>query len=287
MNDSYDTFGCGANAELLYQAIDTGFEGSRFLFDIVVYGGVSVEYSYNCHGSSNLFGCVGLRSKQYCILNKEYSKEEYEVLLPKIKQHMMDIPYTDQKGRVYTYGEFFPVELSPFTYNESLAYEHFPYTKAQLTEKGYSYRELPKNEYAVTLRVGELPQNIREVKDDILDQVVECAHKRDCLDNCVGAFKITPRELALYRRMNVALPTLCPNCRHMERVRRTNPFFLWHRHCACGSSKSQATNAKSQYQNTSTHFHGDKPCSNEFETSYAPERKEIVYCEQCYQSEIV
>lgn len=280
LNDSYDTFGCGANAELLYQAIDTGFEGSRFLFDIVVYGGVSVEYSYNCHGSSNLFGCVGLRSKQYCILNKEYSKEEYEELLPKIKQHMMDMPYRDNKGRVYTYGEFFPVELSPFAYNESLAYEHFPYSESEMKEKGYSHRELPKNEYAVTLKAGEAPKDIKEVKDDILDQVIECAHGRKCLDNCVGAFKITPRELALYRRMNVALPVLCPNCRHMERVRRTNPFFLWHGKCQCRQPKTE-------YQNTTEHFHGDKPCPNEFETSYAPERKEIVYCEACYQSEVV
>ncbi|MBI5622130.1 DNA-directed RNA polymerase, partial [Candidatus Falkowbacteria bacterium] len=27
-------------------------------------------------------------------------------------------------------------------------------------------------------------------------------------------------------------------------------------------------------------------CTNEFETTYAPERPERVYCEECYQKEI-
>jgi hypothetical protein len=40
------------------------------------------------------------------------------------------------------------------------------------------------------------------------------------------------------------------------------------------------------YKNTATHFHGAEPSANEFETTYAPERPEIVYCEQCYNAEI-
>lgn len=41
------------------------------------------------------------------------------------------------------------------------------------------------------------------------------------------------------------------------------------------------------YINTANHFHGDNHCPNEFETSYAPERPEIVYCEDCYQNEVI
>ncbi|HEY4526141.1 MAG TPA: hypothetical protein VJL32_03550 [Candidatus Paceibacterota bacterium] len=41
------------------------------------------------------------------------------------------------------------------------------------------------------------------------------------------------------------------------------------------------------YKNFATHFHGENPCPTEFETSYAPDRPEIVYCEQCYNSEVV
>ncbi len=34
------------------------------------------------------------------------------------------------------------------------------------------------------------------------------------------------------------------------------------------------------------HLHGEKHCPNEFETSYAPDRPEIIYCEKCYQQEV-
>ena len=36
------------------------------------------------------FGCVGFKHKQYCILNKQYTKEEYEKLVQKIIKQMND-----------------------------------------------------------------------------------------------------------------------------------------------------------------------------------------------------
>ena len=85
---------------------------------------------------SDIFGCVGLRSTNYCILNKQYSKEEYKTMIPKVIAHMNEMPYTDSKGKTYTYGEFFPAELSPFAYNESLAQEYYPLDKATAEEQG-------------------------------------------------------------------------------------------------------------------------------------------------------
>ena len=41
------------------------------------------------------------------------------------------------------------------------------------------------------------------------------------------------------------------------------------------------------YKNFVDHSHGARHCPNEFETSYAPDRAEIVYCESCYQVEVV
>jgi hypothetical protein len=37
---------------------------------------------------SHLFGCIGLRNQQYCILNKQYTKEEYEKTVALIIEHM-------------------------------------------------------------------------------------------------------------------------------------------------------------------------------------------------------
>ncbi len=38
---------------------------------------VDCEYCCDCLGSQNLFGCVGLRKKQYYIFNEKFEKEEY------------------------------------------------------------------------------------------------------------------------------------------------------------------------------------------------------------------
>src|SRR3989344_7591986 len=39
---------------------------------------VDVWFSRNCYGCTNCIGCVNLRGAKNCILNKQYSKEEYE-----------------------------------------------------------------------------------------------------------------------------------------------------------------------------------------------------------------
>lgn len=61
----------------------------------------------------------------------------------------------------------------------------------------------------------------------------------------------------------------------------------------CAGTHSQSTTNNKQkpdykYQNTVEHSrHNGRPCPNEFETTYSPERKEIVYCEDCYLREVV
>ena len=70
--------------------------------------------------------------------------------------------------------------------------------------------------------------------------------------------------------MEIPIPRRCFYCRHKNRIKKTNPFKLWHRKCMCDKTN---------------HEHQNK-CPNEFETSYAPDRPEIVYCEKCYQREV-
>ena len=105
---------------------------SKFILD----QSEAVSYStfiINCH---NVFGCAYLRNAKYAILNKQYTKEEYEELVPKIIKHMNDMPYIDSKGRVYKYGEFFPFGSSPFSYEETVASEYFPLTKEEIKNSG-------------------------------------------------------------------------------------------------------------------------------------------------------
>ena len=287
VKDSYEYNGWGENAELIYESNQTGNNIFRLKFCFMCYpNDYDLEYCIMCVSSSNLFGCVGLRHKQYCILNKQYTKEEYEELVPKIIEHMNSMPYIDKKGRVYKYGEFFPPELSPFVYNETIAQEYFPLTKEQAIEKGYQWKEPEVRNFQIDIKTQDLPDNIKDVHDDILGKIIECANAKSqnsALSNCTTAFKIIDSELEFYKKMNLPLPRLCPNCRHYERIQQRNPLKLWKRKCQCDGTHS----SNGIYKNTIEHFHGNNPCPNEFETTYAPDRPEIVYCEKCYQSEVV
>jgi len=90
----------------------------------------NVFYCDQCNNANNLFGCIGLNRKKYCILNKQYSKEEYEELLPKIIDHMK---------KTGEWGEFFPAKLSPHGYNETVAHEYMPLTKE--SAEGFNWKD--------------------------------------------------------------------------------------------------------------------------------------------------
>ena len=197
---------------------------------------------------------------------------------------MDDMPYVDKNKIIYKYGDYYPIEHAMWAYNESWAHRWFPLTKDQALEKGFRWNEPTKRDYKITIKIGNLPNHINDVSDDILNEVIECEHNgKDCNQQCTMAYRILKNELSLYRTMKIALPRLCPNCRHYERSKKNNPLQLWHRKCMCAGGKSQ----NREYQNTIVHDHGDKPCSNEFETAISDERKEIVYCKECYQSEFI
>ena len=281
------TYG-GFGLENSYEGL--GIIGNGINFSGQITYSYNVHYSHNCVDCRDLFGCVGLRNKQYCILNKQYTKEEYEALVPKIIEHMNNMPYIDKKGRVYKYGEFFPTELSPFCYNETIAQEYFPLTKEQAIEQGYNWKDPEPRNHKIDIAADQLPDNIKDVQDDIIGKVIECSHQGQCNEQCTEAFRIIPQELQFYKRMNLPLPRSCPNCRHYQRLKQRNPLKLWQRQCMCAGHTSQLGRGQTPaqtYQNTAGHNHGDNPCPNTFETSYAPDRPEIVYCEECYLKEVV
>lgn len=282
--DSMDYLYWGRSCETIYETANCGYNSSRIFFSNECWMSCSdLQYCDSSVSCRNCFGCVGLRNDEYCILNKQYSKDEYEELVPQIIEHMSNAPYKDKIGRTYKYGEFFPEDLSPFAYNETGAQEYFPVTKIDAPKKGYVWKDSETRDYEITIKPENLSDTIQGVDNDILNQVVGCLHRGECNEQCTTAFKITPNELQFYRKMNIPPPELCPNCRHIGRHKKRNPPKLQQRKCDCSGKQS----SNNDYLNTAQHFHGSGQCPNEFETSYSPKRKEIVYCEQCYNSEVV
>jgi hypothetical protein len=270
--ECYDFTQFGENTELVYETLCAG----RNIYDVIgsinVIEGRNVKYSTYCYGNnSSIFGCISLKNKQYCILNKEYTKEEYEELMPKIIQHMKDMPYVDKNGRAHTYGDFFPTELSYFDYNETSAQEFFPLTQEEAEDKGFSWKQPKERSYKASIESKDLPDDIKDVPESIVSEIIGCAHEGKCKEQCTTAFRITESELQFYKAQNLPLPRLCPNCRHYQRVIHRNPNKLWHRQCMCDKSN---------------HTHEGK-CGVEFKTSYSPEKEEVVFCEKCYQQEVM
>jgi len=283
LKDSYDVDASGVKSELLYEC---GFviSGSNIICSTSLSNCFNINYSTECYNSHDIFGCVGLRHKKYCILNKQYSKEEYEELVPKIKKHMNEVPYIDKRKRAYKYGEFFPIEISKHSYNETNANCYFPISKKKAIKRGYNWHDREKIDYQATLKSADLPDDIRKVNKSILKEIIEC--ENEAKDRCdgIGLFRIIPSELKFHQKQNVPLPRLCPACRFKEKFsERIGLMNLYYRQCQCAGNYSE----NKIYQNAAVHLHHkNKHCQNKFMTPYAPNRKEIIYCQKCYNMEI-
>src|SRR3989338_2228322 len=256
IRDSRDLVSVG-RLEECYEAILAGRGGSRVIFSFSCGGGSkNIFYCDSCRGCSDCFGCVGLSKKQYYIFNKQYSKEEYFKLIEKIKKHMDDIPYIDKIGRKYPFGECFPTELSPFAYNETIAFEEHPLLKNEIIASGYRWKDMETKSYIPTIKINALPDSIDDVADTIIDEIIECPNQGKLETQCTSAYRILPDELSFYRQMNLPIPRFCPNCRYHARLVWKNPFNFYERECMC---------------ELNNHNHQTK-CLNTFETMYAPDR---------------
>jgi hypothetical protein len=115
MKDSLD-FDYGLSSEMMYEYTTGAKNDYNTKFSYSAEAVTNGEYTDNCTSCSNIFGCISLRNKEYAVLNKAYSEQEFADLRKRIVQQMNDMPYTDKGGRIYRYGEFLPIELMPCAY---------------------------------------------------------------------------------------------------------------------------------------------------------------------------
>ena len=203
IKDSYDVTSWGNNMSNCYECSNVGEDVSNVKFcQESGLGLMNAEYS-KLSTSNNHFACVAVKKGDYVIFNKKYSKEDYENLRAKIIKHMDEMPYTDGKGSVYKYGEFFPSEMSPFAYEETLADKFFPSGR----------KEVKGGSHAVTVKSNNLPDHIKDAEDAVLNDIIGC-------EACGRGYRIIPMELSFLRNMNLPLPRECPFCRIDEKVMR-------------------------------------------------------------------
>jgi hypothetical protein len=251
----------GKGSELIYDCSSIGYQCSQVYFSNECWDQlIRAQYCANCHSSSDLFGCIGLRKKQYCILNKQYTKEEYEALLPKIIEHINNMPYKDSLDREWKYGSAAPLDAHPYAYNETIAQEFFPISREEAINQGYRWSEPEVKNHHITLKQKDISDSIENIDEEILKEVIDCSHEGKCNHQCTSAFKVTQSDLNFYKRIGIPIPKLCPNCRHFTRLAKRNPIKLFDRNCA--------------------------KCGQKIKTSYSSDRSETVYCKQCYQQDV-
>ncbi len=243
--DVYDLMWVG-NSSQCNDSININ-HGFQVLFTNGSFESKYLLYCDNCFASEHLFGCIGLRDAKYCILNKQYTREEYEELVPKIIEKMI------VNGE---WWEFFPSSLSLFWYNETAADEYYSISKQEALTRGFNWSdyEAPFPKVEKIIPASKLPDDITKIPDDILNWAIEC-------EVTGKPFRIIKQELEFYRKHNLPIPRRHPDQRHLDRMSLRNPRKLFERKC-------------------------DK-CHKDILATYTPERSEIVYCEECYNKEII
>lgn len=211
--DMMDCEECG-ESEMLYESTNIAYNGYNLRFTVQgMQQCKNLTYCHYCMSSSDLFGCTSLKKKQYCILNKQYTEEEYKELVPKIIEHMKSTG---------EWGELFPLEIGLFAYNLSVAQERHPLTKEEALAKGYAWRDKDHKEYQK--QTFQIPDDIKDVEKEITDELLACT---DCERN----YKIMPYELKLLRQLNLPIPRKCFYCRHDLRRNTRNQRTIYDRKC--------------------------------------------------------
>ncbi len=239
--DCRDTFGFAYDSELLYECTAVGLSKTA-AFSFTSDTASDSYFCLYCANVQHCFGCVSLRHKKYCILNKQYTQAEYEELVPKIIAAMR------KEG---SWGEYLPAEMSPFCYNETVALDYFPLTKKEVLARGWTWSEYehPAPQVKKSIPTSTLPDRIEDVPDDVLEWALLCERSEK-------PYRLIKQELDFYRKMHVPVPRLHPDERHRSLMTLKSPCTLWNRECA--------------------------ECKKSIQTTYSPERPEIVYCESCY-----
>lgn len=202
--------------ELACESIEMGYGAYNIRFCLNILNQISyLTYCDSCFtGCSHLFGCIGLKRKKFCILNKEYSESDYHLLKDRIIAHMKE---------TREWGEFFHPKLSHMPYNLTSASGFYTLTKDEALRRGYQWYEADKRDYLP--QTVTVPDQITNVSDSIIKEILSCS-------SCKKNYRIVQQELLFYRTLLLPVPDCCWECRNKERISKRSVRKLWEQNCA-------------------------------------------------------
>lgn len=214
--DSLDIVAFGLEFEQCYSCATAGLKSMNMKYCWNSYENcTNLEYCALVISSSDCFGCVCARKKEYAILNKQYSKEEYEAKVKILKAKMTE------RGE---YGQMYRKDMVPFAYNESIAGSAMPLSKQEVEARGYRW---------VEKKIPTVPQNklytpVDDIHDiswkDIEGKVLICEKSK-------RPFKVLKQEFDFYKAHHIPLPRLHPEVRIFTRYPSDMMFNLHEAQC--------------------------------------------------------
>jgi hypothetical protein len=248
---SYDTIWNNIDSSFLCECLGVG--NSSNIFSAIGSEHCSLSlYTLYSQNISDSFGCIGLKKWTNCIFNTSYSKHEYQELAWRIAEHMRE---------TWEWWEFFPIEMSPFGYDETVAQEYFPLTQLEAEKQGWKWKDEEETssyhgEYYQTRDISEYNEKIvgnsvaQKNIDEVLWGILKC-------EMTGKPFKIIKQELIFYIENQIPLPSKHPDQRHRERFLQCNQRKLFERECA--------------------------ECRKKIITTFQSDSPEKVVCEDCYR----
>ncbi|MBI4836565.1 MAG: hypothetical protein HY817_04880 [Candidatus Abawacabacteria bacterium] len=189
-HDIAGAYMCNDRVEKCFQCVATGIAVYEVRNCAFVWHSSYMEYCYLCLNCQNCFGCIGLRNKQYHIFNKPYPKEEYEKRVTELKEKMKE------RGE---YDQFFPLEMSPFPYEDTIASDLFD----------------NKDNAVFAAEYVHIGQSI--TVDPAAVQICTVSGK---------SFRYITQELQFYTKHAIPLPRISPALRYRARMQIMDTSFL-------------------------------------------------------------
>ena len=234
-------------SELLYETSGVGSQCSNVKFSALSKVITDSEYIINCRNCDHCFACTGLEGKSFCIFNQRYTEDEYYIEIDRIKSALL------KNGE---YGELFGYKFSPFAYNGSFAGIAYPLSVEEIEKIGGLYQADIDSDLSAlkTVIAKDVPDSIHDVADEILDLAIIC-------EESGRPFRIIAPELNFYRRWSIPVPTVHQYLRMKDRYKYT------------GAGRSYTGSCRK--------------CGIDVQTIYSDFDKWILYCDECFQKEVI
>ena len=137
-------------------------------------------------------------------------------------------------------------------HDEDLQGRPFVGRAGQLLTKIIQAMKIKREDVYITNIIKCRPPNNREPEEIEIET---------CSSYLTEQIRLIQPEVTFYKKMEISIPRQCFFCRHRNRLARRGPMKLFDRGCA--------------------------KCKKPIKTNFAPDRPEIVYCENCYQNEVI